>query len=108
MESNDENISKIFIFFDSYKFILNFLCNFNLDVLCLVRSGAGGGSGAGSGDGSATDSGAGSRSGVGFLSFISNIPLLKLLRTFGIALKNNPMWFRKDLLNWFYTFLYTL
>ena len=61
--------------------------NFNLDVLCLIDSVAGAGSDAGLSNGSGAGLGVGSRSGVGVLSFIGNIKLLKLLRTFFCCFK---------------------
>ena len=71
---------------------LNSCCNFNLDFMCLV--------GVGSiftfGVGSAALFGVGSR--VGYLSkfFMGNNLLLKLLRTFSVALNDNSTLFKKD------------
>ena len=55
--------------------------------MCLVGSGAGFCAGAGSG----------ACLGAGIVFFIGNILILKLLRIFSLALRNNPMLFRKDL-----------
>ena len=58
-------------------------CNFNLDFLCLVRSVA--------------NSGVGSRVGILSKFFIGKYLLLKLLRTFSLAVNNNHKLFRKTL-----------
>ena len=59
--------------------------------------------GVGSVAGSAALSGAGSRAKVSFEFFIGNNLLLKLLRTFFLALNNNPKLFKRD---FFQVFLY--
>ena len=93
----------------------NFLCSFNLGVLCLVGPGVGAGSGPVAGLGSGASSGTGTGSGAslagGILSrsLIVNILLLRLLRIFSLASKNNHRLLKKDLFfNWFYTFIYIL
>ena len=53
--------------------------------------------------GSAASPGDGSRVGIFYKDFIRNNLLLKLLRTFSLALNNNPKLFKKD---FFQVFLY--
>ena len=52
--------------------------------------------------------GAGSHSGIWILSFNGNILLLKSLRTFSLALRNNLTLFRKDILSGDFTSLVIL
>ena len=87
-------IQKYFIIISLSSAIISFIhsyCNFNLDFLCLVDSVAT--SGVDSGVGSVASSGVDSH--IRSLSnfFIRN----KLLRTFSLALKNNPKLFLKKL-----------
>ena len=70
--------------------LINSCCNFDLYFLCLFGVGSVTGFGVGSAAGSCI------RSHVGILSkfFIGNNLLLKLLRTFSLALNNNPKLFK--------------
>ena len=99
----------IYILFLHFNFIKNFLSIFNDGNFLLVLgvsntselcaglgSGSCEGSGSVSGAGSSTGSGAVSRSGVGILSF-TFFYLLKLLRIFSLAPRNNLTLFIKDL-----------
>ena len=76
-----QNISSFISFLALIISSLNFSCNFNLDVLCLVGTGFGAGSsvctGAGSDPCSCASSGAGSGACSGVVFFIGNILLLK-------------------------------
>ena len=69
---------------------INLLLNFNLDVLCLIGSGAG--------SGACLSSGSGTCLGAYLCLVFSNgnMLLLKLLRIFSLALRTNIMLFRKD------------
>ena len=67
---------------------INSCCNFNLALLCLV--------------GSVASSGVCSRFGILSKLFIGNNLVLKLLRTFSLALNNNPKLFKKTLFHLFF------
>ena len=62
--------------------LINSCCKFNLDFLCLV--------------GYVASSGVGSRVGILSKFLIGNNLLLKLFRTFSLALNNNPKLFKKN------------
>ena len=78
MDYDTSNNSEIFFLSAIISFI-NSCCNFNLDFFCLV--------------GSVSSFGVDSRVGILSKFFIGNSLLLKLLRTFSLALNNNPKLF---------------
>ena len=69
----------IYIFLPAISSFINSYCNFDLDFLCLVDSGA-----------SSCVGSDCSRVEVLYKFFIGNNLLLKIFRTFSLALKNNP------------------